>query len=393
MWVEPRLLSVFATWSQRLQVFREVTSSTERGCLLLRQPERARPPFGVLDDRCPTLSVIYHNISNGWKGVRGRVTHTTPAIGEFDEAEAIKWKGYHQCLAQIGKTLTLTSAMPSRELVAYYKLLLRNVKTEPGLTNKEYIVLLNKNKRLHNEDIELIPLEDGVLDGGEDGIMTPAPVQPAAPKPKRESAPPGRLRPSGGSRGSTDPPPPIVDVDPGGGGGDPGPGGPDDDGIVTSVPRGEDDDGIAAGPSVQADKRGTKKESVAWVLSLDTCHVAYRDYPTPSGVRYQNWKLLCPTHPGMECIKTKGCLPKLLHLYGEIGPLAFLHAWALTDPAPDRTHVNTEPSTVDVKKYAESHAEELREVLGRAQAAAAATAMAAESSQTNICVTSNVFVY
>jgi len=372
MWVEPRHLGDFARWSQKLLVYRDVSSSSAPGCLALDSPERARPPFGVLDDRCPTLAVIAHNRAHGWISVQHRVTHTTTAIGECDSAEAIKWKGYHQCLAIIQRTLPLTSTMPSRELVGYYKLLLRGVAVEPGLPNKDYIVMLNKNKRKRNEELEPIPLEDGVVEGNDDGVMVVGPPQHPVPTAKRHPAPPGRRRQDSHPGSSGDQLRPIVNVVcPGAGpeGGPSGPGGGNDDGVV-GVPD-EADDGIIGAPAAGAAGIAGDVVKSQWVDALDGCQVNYRDYKNrKTGKQYINWKLRCPNPDhGAECIKTKGDLPKLLELYGPIGPLAFLHAWSATPPKEGATHINTEPSAPSVKAYAAAHKDELQQEAVRAQAA------------------------
>ena len=134
------------------------------------QPEVARPPFGVLDDRCPRLAVIMHNRAHGWQGAPEQIVHTSAQVGMYDTAEAMKWKPYHQCLTILPRILSCTSALPSRQLVAYYKLLLRGVHVEAGLANKEYMVLLNRHKRGRGEELEPIPLED-VPEGNNDCII------------------------------------------------------------------------------------------------------------------------------------------------------------------------------------------------------------------------------
>ena len=370
-WVEPRHLADFERWSQRLMRYNDVASSSLVGCTVLSNPTRARPPFGVLDDRCPTLAVIYHNNAHGWQSVPHKVVHESLAIGNYDAAEAMQWKGYHQCLAQIAKTMTLTTRLPSREYVAYYKVLLRGIKVEAGLDNKHYVQLLNNSKRKRGEELEMIPLEDApaIPLGGSDGIITPAPPKYEPPKPKRQPAPPGRRSKASGARGSADPtPPPIEAPDPGGGegghGGQPGGG---TDGIIggTAVPIA---DVIVAGPSSK-DKARVDVQKNQWVHALEGCKIAYRDYTTPSGVGYKNWKLWCPDHPDCECIKTKGELASLMHSYGPIGPAAYLHAWRHTPPDKNKTHVNTNPKPDRVRDYATAHSEELREEVQRAKEA------------------------
>ena len=50
-------------------------------------------------------------------------------------------KEYYQCLLMLDSSLTLTSRIPSDELVIFFRLLLRGCKVEPGASQKEYQLL------------------------------------------------------------------------------------------------------------------------------------------------------------------------------------------------------------------------------------------------------------
>ena len=146
-WIQPLALAGFDAWNKRCKTFPTLMESDTAGCITLMDPVRAAIPYGVLDDRCPTLAIVHHNINKGWRPVDGKVTHTSTAIGAFDGAEAIKWKPHHQCLAIMDKVMPLTSSLPSRQLVNYYRLLLRGVPAEAGESNKTYTLALNQQKR------------------------------------------------------------------------------------------------------------------------------------------------------------------------------------------------------------------------------------------------------
>ena len=372
VWVSPLTLVNFKTWSGKLRIYKDIESGPEEGIVTLSHPELARPPYGVLDDRCPTLAVIIHNKAHGWTGVPRQIVHTSTDIGVYDSVEAIKWKPYHQCLAVVGRTMSLTTSMPSRELVAYYKLLLRGVKVEAGQANKDYLILLNQNKRRRNEAVDLLPLADEVPQGNDDGIIVPAPPKAKA---KASHSVPSR-RPIAGSRpgssgdgGSTPLPAPPAPVgmprEPHCGGG-----GLNTDGIIGAAPEPPPPDGIIGGPQ-HARPSAAQRLPPDWVASLDGCCVAFKHYINPNdGKHYKNWKLWCPRHEqGDPCMKTKGELPKLVAACGPIGPLALLHAWVPMDPAQGRPRNSVTPAMPAIVAYAEAHRAELEEVLERAKAA------------------------
>jgi len=260
--------------------------------------------------------------------------------------------------------------MPSRELVAYYKLLLRGVQVEAGQSNKQYLLLLNQNKRRRNEDVELIPLADEVPQGNADGIIVPA--RPKAPS--KKSHPLHVRRPIAGRAGSSGdglplplPAPPItvgVPREPGSGGG-----GSNEDGIV-GVPSAPPPDEIIGRPEHHRPAAAARLPR-EWVSSLEGCCVAFKDYVNArTGKRYVNWKLWCPRHEqGDACIKTKGEDPRLIAACGPVGPLALLHAWVPMDPEPGRQHNSVTPKMPAIIAYAEAHRAELEEVMTRAREA------------------------
>jgi len=124
-------------------------------------PVLCKPPYGVLEDKCPTLAVVKHNFAHGWKAVHRRIDHTQAIVGDCDASEAIKFKQYHQCLATLSHCLQFTSYMPSRQCQNYYRCLLRGIKAEPNLSSKSYAALLNKDAVTNGG---ALAIEDGLAD-------------------------------------------------------------------------------------------------------------------------------------------------------------------------------------------------------------------------------------
>ena len=66
-----------------------------------------------------------------------------------------------------------------------------------------------------------------------------------------------------------------------------------------------------------------------------------------------------------RCIKTRGVVPDHCLDCGAIEPLAFLHAWLSTDPAPTKKHTTTDPLQTDVVAFAVAHKAELEALVAR----------------------------
>ena len=121
-----------------------------------------------------------------------------------------------------------------------------------------------------------------------------------------------------------------------------------------------------------------EEEEVARVVPVDkrgdrwTDGIGHRarfdpDYVTPGGVRFtSNWQIKClnPLHP-RRCFKKRHINADSTSRCGDIEPLAFLHVWAAGEGRDGKPHSRTDTAIEDVVAYAESHGEELREVLAR----------------------------
>lgn len=91
------------------------------------------------------------------------------------------------------------------------------------------------------------------------------------------------------------------------------------------------------------------------------CLIAYEEYMKRDGTMYLNYTIQCTRHD--DCFKTMGrSLGNIKSHGGEIGVLAFLHAWLDVDPdpdKPDKTHRATNPHAVDVADFRRKHHEDL----------------------------------
>ena len=381
-WVRPEQLGSFVRFSDELCVYEATQEGSQAGCDKWSNMSLERIRFDVLDDRCPTYAIMSHLKRKGWKvkGTPGRAVHTTAAITDFDCQEAIKFKAYYQVLAKIPACMPLTTSIPSRECIGFYRLLLRGIKTEPGLAAKTYQLAINADRKARGKVIEPLPLEDAPLGPQDpDGIIIPRPAPKPEPKPLPLPSGPhtgaaakrGKGKAKGRGRGGDEvvcppavPPGPIEAVPPIGpmppvppAPPEPGAGGAalaDPDGIIAVRPE----------PKAIAVKR--KKEDRVFVDCLDGCRATYKDYiDKHTGKHYPNIIMRCPHCPPGACEKTKGMTPGNSKRHGAVEALLYLHTWADIPPAPGKTHRNTSPTREQVDAYAVDHKEAMRPVLER----------------------------
>ena len=103
---------------------------------------------------------------------------------------------------------------------------------------------------------------------------------------------------------------------------------------------------------------------------MDGLKIRYHVYPNPTGKLEPHWILYCnnPDHGG-ACEKRKGATPRNEAVFGEIEPVAYLHAWHAiewpTDPKK-ATHAQENPTKAQVREIAERRGAELAEVCRRA---------------------------
>jgi len=324
-----------------------------------------------MDAKCPVLKLIWHLKGLGWEPRADTVVHESMVIGAFDCQEAMKFKTYFQCLCTLGEVLERTSKLPSRQPIAYYRLLLRGIDAEPYGSSKDCMVVLNRDLRRRGKQIEIPALEDEpVAPPPSSDIIIAGPEVPAAkPRPHRPSAPgPSRGGGTGsasiGRPGSSGAPglPPIEDPprSP-----EPPPGGPADPPPVHPV---QDPpvlvDGIIGGAVLPNPPRRERRDlGRDWKDGLLGAKISYKEYEknTPGKKPYCNYIIRCTTCEG-TCTKTKGRSTRFTKNHGEVEPLAFLHAWLSTTPAPGETHSVTDPTDDEVDAFVNAHHDELMDL-------------------------------
>jgi len=146
-WVRPRDLASFDTLQTQLMVYRKELESQVKGCLLLSDRHLARPMQALMDKDCPVLILVQQLRRKGWKAVDRKIVHENTTVAPFDSEEATRKKKYFQCLWVLDQVMPLTTALPSREPVAYYELLLHGLRAEPGKQAKEYQLVVNRELR------------------------------------------------------------------------------------------------------------------------------------------------------------------------------------------------------------------------------------------------------
>ena len=378
-WIEPHNLCEGKIWENRLLVYKTVEPSSLPGCITVSDPVLCKPPYGVLEDKCPTLAVVKHNFAHGWKAVHRRIDHTQAIVGDCDASEAIKFKQYHQCLATLSHCLQFTSHLPSRQCQNYYRCLLRGIHAEPNLSSKSYAALLIKDAKtnggalaiedgLQDDAIAIEDLPHMALDNG-DGILLPQPERDLPPpKLERPSVPRAGAMVVGDSSSSRDAAPIQAAATASGDGDTSGNvgavDGSIDDGIIVNSAGAQGEDDVLLAPASSHHRSGQSKTNNVWLPSIDGFEVAFREYVTPAGKEYRNYRLKCLRHD--DCIKTKGEVESLVRRCGIIGPLAFLHAWAnMDDTKSEKTHVNQNPKIADVQAVASSRRDELTQIVER----------------------------
>jgi len=397
-WLVPARLATFMDFATRLTRYdRERPDPTSTACVLWEDPHKVQPAVPITDEHYPTVCLITHLKAKGYYSVSKTVEHTKPlAAGEtgpYDGRECLKQKWYYQVLLRLPSCLPLCGgSLPSQEPVAFYKLLLRGEKAVPGKPSKEYVRQFNALKGLTKK--EILPLDDVDLTSlvpSRPGSSFFVPLAGGElPKKKARQATPGSGGGGAGKRhgGDSDPTPaplPPVGPDLGGDvggapghGGDsvPGPGGVGGSG---SGGAGSSGDGAGAGGAAGCGEDGSffappeakqKNPLPPKVDSLDGLKIRYHVYPNPTGKLEPHWILYCnnPDHGG-ACEKRKGATPRNEAVFGEIEPVAYLHAWHAiewpTDPKK-ATHAQENPTKAQVREIAERRGAELAEVCRRA---------------------------
>ena len=338
----------------------------------------------ITDESYPVRCLIHILQDAGWHPVARSVVHVEQLRDgshlPYDGREHPAQRHYFQALVNLQTTLPLAHGrLPSNEYVAFYKLLLRGIKTQPGLTNREYVLAWNQAKGTTNKTMLALPDRDDRVPppSGTHAVFFAPLAEGPAPKPKPRAAAFGRGGGGkGGGRGGkggdvaplpppvVEPPvvyvePPIEDVPPpgGGGGGDVPP-----EGAASSSGGGGGD--LASG--FFAPPLGEDSVQGPLVDSLHGIKVQYNNYMNKkTGKAEPHWVLHCQSCGARGCSKRRGALPVFEKEYGEAEPLAFLHAWHdipwATNPTKP-THAAEWPSKQAVRELAVAHEEFFKKV-------------------------------
>jgi len=370
-WVQPQHITPsFDNFQNHMvQYCTSVVDPDEPCVYILSGPRRAAPRFAITDPRTPVLALVWHLRNEGWLPVPAYHEHSVvPSPGapqEFDSREAMRMKTYYQALVCLDRCLPLCDGpMPSQHPMAFYKLLLAGFTATPNMTAKEYIVRYNRKLKNPTADDFIPPIVDQPPGDPEDFIVQPI----GAPPPDRQprSSGPG-IRGRAGARGAAAASGSGGPRDPGGGRGTPSPPVPlPGPGPVAPPPPVDDedeDDHVAPPSSGPVAPPKKKKEDRPWQPGLDGCEVIYDPYTTPLGKPAFNYLLKCPHHTG--CMKSRGDVPAHCRHYGDVEPLAFLHAWSHIPWPTDggkQTHRLENPAAREVAEYAKAHLQELQDL-------------------------------
>ena len=89
----------------------------------------------------------------------------------------------------------------------------------------------------------------------------------------------------------------------------------------------------------------------------------YKEYRDPHTLAlYRNWRFFCPHKGpghGAGCMRTVGVIPKNTR-WGELEPIAYLHAWRDTPPDLAKGHRKTPPPKAKVKAFLDAHTPQLQ---------------------------------
>ena len=382
IWMDHHELATFNELCYKLFAFRSVEQDpADEHCLVLSDRQAARPMIPLLDEKCPSLCLLWALQVQGWHYQKRKCTHTLENIKTLvlDGREIIRKKLYLMVLLKLKDHLRRTSSVPSDQTQLYYRLLLAGKTVEPNLPLQDYIDMAGGRGKIlplpmpePGVDVPLPLPEPPVLD--EDLVVA---VEAPVPKPKRARAKPSALplpeaKPEPPALPPPSPPAPlpppvVVEPGPGGesgpssGGGCPGGGEPvaepgpgvdppgDDDLVVAVVPRPED-------PQPRADRRQGR-----WKDALGGGKISFDDCTTPAGVRRPNWKITCIVCPAYKgCKKGKGIHDENLAKYGRIGPLVYLHAWRhVSLVGTVKKHSRLEPTAAEMEAVMAAHGPEL----------------------------------
>jgi len=347
-WVHPQEIADFDNLQHRMTLYRQsVADNDHPACMIVSDPVVARPKYPLDDARAPTLAVAWYLRQHGGVPVNAICDHKEAWVAEnpwnFDHRGGTRCKPYLQVLLKLAQCLPLSGGhVPSQQPMTYYRLLMRGIKTEPGLKHKHYALV--HNRALKKEEGDILPLEDDdPPDDPNEFFAVPVGAHAKEP-PRRRAGGLGHGR--GGPRPKPLPAPPIVD-------------GPHDEPVPV-----EDNEYFADPPAPEVEReKKPRTDYGGYHPAIDGCKVSYQPCGMSHGTRLWNWRLKCPEHGG--CYKSIRDVDRHQARFGNIEPLAFLHAWAKVPwpTSPEMgTHAQETPSDDQVRDFALAHSGELQEL-------------------------------
>ena len=212
-WVHPQEIADFDNLQHRMTLYRQsVADNDHPACMIVSDPVVARPKYPLDDARAPTLAVAWYLRQHGGVPVNAICDHKEAWVAEnpwnFDHRGGTRCKPYLQVLLKLAQCLPLSGGhVPSQQPMTYYRLLMRGIKTEPGLKHKHYALV--HNRALKKEEGDILPLEDDdPPDDPNEFFAVPVGAHAKEP-PRRRAGGLGHGR--GGPRPKPVPAPPIVD--------------------------------------------------------------------------------------------------------------------------------------------------------------------------------------
>ena len=316
VWRLPSDIGTFTEMSEKMVTYECIEPSHVVGCQILAQPISPEPQLALTDAHCPTYMIIRHLRQEGWRTRDDMIVHSNDNLRKTcNNNGGPRIKPYLQCLLDLPKHLALTAnGIPTHEPGNFYRCLLAGHRVEAGWGDKTY------RRVLKGEEVELPlpiagPEPPAVLedDDGEELLGRrghPEPKRKA--KAKAISTPPLEFVTHGrpGS-GSTDPLPP--------------------DDVVLVLPGADDEEMVVRGRS--AAKAKAKAEAKArpdagrdaGVPAVGgDCTIVFQDY-VQDGKPYPNWIITFQAH-GRRYQRKRGALPSMKELWGEVEPVAYVHA-------------------------------------------------------------------
>jgi hypothetical protein len=196
VWIRPGDMCAIQSWYSGLRKWATATSDLQT-CIVVRDPVLVANTLPYLHDNCPTVVIAWKLKRLKWVESQRRTVHDRNVIGVFDAYPAVKMKTYLQVLLTLQSCLLLTSRVPSRQPILFYRLLLLGRRIEPDLGNVHYvkawaalaaqgITPVLPIEPPSDSDLP-VPVEDV---GADDDVLMPSRPPPEAKKRRATDAPP-----------------------------------------------------------------------------------------------------------------------------------------------------------------------------------------------------------